>query len=144
MRTSWIAFVAITSSAWWTRNITVARVVKASAKGAPKKGDRCPQEDGIIPLESAANVLPKCPKLWQPGACWSQPSDADTLYNCHSYMLLLKNTTTETFSHVAHACNHSQSRYGLETRRKTLFYLLVRLYANLCTVHGHWTHCILV
>ena len=65
MRTSWIAFVAITSSAWWIRDITVARVVKASAKGVLEKGDRCPQEDGIIPLESAANALPKCPKLWQ-------------------------------------------------------------------------------
>lgn len=63
MRTSWIAFVATKRSAWWTRNITVARVAKASAKGVPERGDRCPQEDGIIPLESVANALLKCPKL---------------------------------------------------------------------------------
>ena len=40
--------------------------------------------------------------------------------------------------------NHSHSKYGLETQLKSLFYLFVRLYAILCTVHGHWTHCILV
>ena len=29
---------------------------------------------------------------------------------------------------------HSQSRYGLESQRKSLFYFFVRLYAILCTV----------
>ena len=32
---------------------------------------------------------------------------------------------------------HSHSKYGLETQLKSLFYLFVRLYAILCTVHGH-------
>ena len=32
---------------------------------------------------------------------------------------------------------HSQSRYGLETQLKSLFYLFVRLYADLCTVTEH-------
>ena len=32
---------------------------------------------------------------------------------------------------------HSRSKYGLETQLKSLFYLFVRLYAILCTVHGH-------
>ena len=35
------------------------------------------------------------------------------------------------------AFNHSHSKYGLETQLKSLFYLFVRLYAILCTVHGH-------
>ena len=34
-------------------------------------------------------------------------------------------------------CHHSHSKYGLETQLKSLFYLFVRLYAILCTVHGH-------
>ena len=33
--------------------------------------------------------------------------------------------------------HYSHSKYGRETQIKTLFYLFVRLYANLCTVHGH-------
>ena len=33
--------------------------------------------------------------------------------------------------------NHSHSQYGLETRLKSLFYLFVRLYADLCSVRGH-------
>ena len=33
--------------------------------------------------------------------------------------------------------HHSHSKYGLETQLKSLFYLFVRLYAILCTVHGH-------
>jgi hypothetical protein len=31
---------------------------------------------------------------------------------------------------------HSISKYGLETPLKFLFYLFVRVYAVLCTVHG--------
>ena len=33
--------------------------------------------------------------------------------------------------------NHSLSKHGLEIPLKYLFYLFVRVYAILCTVHGH-------
>jgi hypothetical protein len=32
--------------------------------------------------------------------------------------------------------NHSLSKHGLETPLNSLFYLFVRVYAVLCTVHG--------
>jgi hypothetical protein len=37
---------------------------------------------------------------------------------------------------VKNAINHSLSKHGLETLVKSLFYLFVRVYAVLCTVHG--------
>ena len=36
--------------------------------------------------------------------------------------------------HFSPVIHQSQSRYGLETRPASLFYLFVRVYADLCTV----------
>ena len=50
---------------------------------------------------------------------------------------LLEGAILDIFSVFPTSQIHSHSKYGLETQLKSLFYLFVRLYAILCTVHGH-------